>query len=432
LADLAIRHTTDLRPGIDPAQLLAFSERLGDSALISSRREAARVAYLAAPAPDRARHLWRYTDYAGLLPTGDMLRTTPCALSEPAPMPPAGGLVRMVPGGVPQLALSGEALAAGVEAWPLAAAPPRLQALIGATVSVGHGLFEAMSAAAWSTGLALRLPRSATLAGPLHVQVNAGAGNNLPRILVLAEEGARATIVEEHLGGGPEGATVAVTELLLGPGAQLDHVLIQRWRADARGHLTARARLARDATLRSTLASIGGGLAKLDLGALLDEPGARSELRGVVFGAGTQRLDHHTLHHHGAPHTSSSIDLKVALTGQARSAYTGLIRVDERAAGTEAVQENRNLLLSDDARAETIPELEILTDDVSCSHGATVAPVDPIQRFYLESRGVAPDESLRLIVGGFFEDTLARVPEALSGDLRAELTRRLGSVQGGA
>ena len=136
-------------------------------------------------------------------------------------------------------------------------------------------------------------------------------------------------------------------------------------------------------------------------------------------------MDHHTEHLHEAGKTHSNLDFKVALTGAARSAYTGMIRIARHAGGSEAYQENRNLLLSEDARAESIPELEILTDDVRCSHGATVAPLDDEQLFYLKSRGLPHSQAMRLIVYGFLDQTLQRLPEATRERIEALVAHRL-------
>jgi Fe-S cluster assembly protein SufD len=205
-------------------------------------------------------------------------------------------------------------------------------------------------------------------------------------------------------------------------------VLVQRWDQGVHGSHTLRAEVGRDADLLTVLAAQGGGVVKADLGATLTGHGAHSELVGVLLADGDQHLDHHTLHDHRAPHTWSNINLKVALSGHARSAYTGLIRIDPAAPGSEAYQENRNLLLSDHCRADTIPELEILTDDVVCTHGATVAPIDREQVFYLESRGLPTVGAQRLIVRGFVQGALERVPEGLRAGVEEQVERRLAAL----
>lgn len=162
---------------------------------------------------------------------------------------------------------------------------------------------------------------------------------------------------------------------------------------------------------------------------MLAGPGAHSEIVSIVAADGARHVDVHTVHDHRASHTRSNVTAKVALAGWARSVYTGLIRIEAQARGCEAFQENRNLRLSDAARADTIPELEILNDEVSCSHGATVGPLDDAERFYLESRGLSPREAERLIVEGFFADALARLPDVARPTLTAAVAAATAALR---
>ena len=149
---------------------------------------------------------------------------------------------------------------------------------------------------------------------------------------------------------------------------------------------------------------------------------------GLLFGSGYQHFDNHTLHDHRSGQTFSNINFKVVLRDKAVSAYTGLIKIENHAKGCQAYQENRNLLLSKGTRAETIPELEILNEDVSCSHGATIGPIDPMQVFYLESRGIRHDEAVRMVVSGFVSNTLQQVPDDLRERISAFVEQRLEGI----
>lgn len=438
------------RPALPETLVDELVRRLGETPAGADRRRRAAALYRALPEPDRVRHLWKYTDPARLLPAAAAGEPAapgepagPAAVAGPAAAAGDGAAPRWGAGGLPAAteagvvlrpglppALTSAAAAAGFALAPLAASD--LAARLEEAVPAGHGLFEALNTAAWDAGLAVRVPAGSAAAAPLRVVVPAGAGLRLPRLLVVAERGATATVVEEHHGGGAGDRVVGVTELFVAPGAELRHVVVQRWAAGVAGHLTARARLERDARLLTVLASLGGDAAKLDLGAVLAGEGARSELVGVALGTGRQHFDHHTTHEHRAGRTWSNLDFKVALAGRARSAYTGLIRIEAGAPHSEAYQENRNLMLSDACRADTIPELEILTDEVACTHGATVAPVDGEHLFYLRSRGLPAAEALRLIVRGFLETTLSRLPEALREEVEALVAPRLASLAGGA
>jgi Fe-S cluster assembly protein SufD len=153
---------------------------------------------------------------------------------------------------------------------------------------------------------------------------------------------------------------------------------------------------------------------------------------GVALGAGRQHFDLHTEHRHEASHTWSDIDVKVALTGRARSAYTGLSRIDESASSSEAYQEERNLLLSPRCRADAIPELEILNNEVRCTHGATTSPIEPEQLHYLRSRGLDAGQAQRLVVRGFFESLLRALPQGVGQRLEEQVERRLDHLLKGA
>ena len=160
----------------------------------------------------------------------------------------------------------------------------------------------------------------------------------------------------------------------------------------------------------------------------MNGPGAESNIYGLLFGTGRQHFDNHTLHRHTSGQTRSNIDFKVVLRDRALSAYTGLIRIENRAKGCEAYQENRNLLLNQGARAETIPELEILNEDVTCTHGATIGPIDPDMVFYLKSRGLTKPEAVQMIVSGFVSNTLKMVPEDLRHRITNFVEQRLDNI----
>lgn len=404
--------------------LAAFSRGNGESAGGAAWRRDAAAVLAATPLPDRVRHLWRYTDPTRLLPRS-LLQAPAAAPADAALLP--GPSVQLAAGQAPLL--GDAARRAGLRIAPLLHDAADAD-LLGRAVPAGHGFFEALNAAAWNAGLVIRVPAGAALERPLRVVVPAAAGCDLlPRLLVVVEAGASLVLVEEHVGGGPQGVVVGVTEILVGAGAEVRHVLVQRWQDGQVGHLTQRARLERDARFLGATAGLGGALAKLDLGAVLAAPGARSELVGVTMPQGRQHLDHHTTHQHLSGRTWSNIDFKAAVFDRARSAYTGLIRIEHDAPGSEAYQENRNLLLSATARADTIPELEILTDEVSCSHGATVAPLEPEQLFYLRSRGLTYDASREVIVRGFVEPTLRQLPEPLRQELTDLVAARLARLR---
>ncbi len=422
MADLALATVLDAK------DVETFSAGRGENAAALAWRLAAAEALGALALPDRVQHLWKYTDPAALLPSTPLL-TAGTAAAWYAPEMPAGPAVLLLPGEAPRL--NGAAAAAGLSVGPLFA-DPRDASLVGRAAPAAEGYFAALNAAAWSMGAVVRVPRGTDLAEPLRVLLPAQSAPVVTRLLVVAEEGSRATVVEDHVGGGPDSLVLGVTEVLVGANAEVRHVLVQRWQSGTRGHLLVRARTERDGRFFSATAGLGGQLAKTDVGSELAGPGARSELVGFALAEAKQRFDHHTRHVHTSGRTWSNIEYKVAAAGKSRSSYTGLIRIETDAPGSEAYQENRNLLLSEHAHADSIPELEILTDDVSCTHGATVAPVDDEQVFYLQSRGLPTTLAVRLIVRGFLESTLGQVPSPLREELEDLVAARLARVEGTA
>ena len=184
-------------------------------------------------------------------------------------------------------------------------------------------------------------------------------------------------------------------------------------------------------TLRSSAVALGGDYARLRSEALLQGENAESNQLAVYFGDGTQMLDFRTLQDHDAPRTRSDLLFKGAVEDDARSVYSGLVRLRPAAQKANAFQTNRNLVLTEGAGAESIPNLEIEANDVRCSHASTVGPIDDDQRYYLESRGVRPEEAERLIVLGFFDDVFTRLPVgALTRSLRRSVVDKLERTRG--
>ncbi|MFB3907196.1 MAG: Fe-S cluster assembly protein SufD [Candidatus Eisenbacteria bacterium] len=392
------------------------------AALIETIRLEGREALAHVPLPDRAQHLWRYTDPTEVVPPE---------------------IVSASDGGPPRLDLETvveadeAARAVGVLVLPLwqaaEALPEQVASIFGRLVPAAFGRPESLNASLWSAGHFVKIPRGAQVEVPIRILTTlAGAkGFRAVRNLIVVEEDASVTIVEESRGpdGSGAGAIVnEVTELFVAPGGQVRYAPIQHVGKKVVSHRTVRARLDREARLQMAIASFGAGLYKADLRVDLAGEGAESRMTGVVYGDGRQRADHHTVHDHVAPRTFSDIDFRVALADRARSAYTGLIRIAKNAPHCEAYQENKNLLLSEESRAESIPELEILTDEVRCKHGAAVGPVDPDQLFYLNSRGLAHADAMRIVVGGFLEQTLSQIPGTVADSLREETSRRLGGL----
>lgn len=270
------------------------------------------------------------------------------------------------------------------------------------------------------------VPRGAQLAEPLAIHNHlAGAGAaGFPQLQVVVGEGASAAIVERTTSSDDAVLTVPLTTLTVERGGRLDLVSVQQLGAAAWQLGSLVATVGQEANLRVGLVGLGGEYARLRTDCTLAGRGANGDLLAAYFGDGDQTLDFRTFQHHDAPDTTSNLLFKGAVGGRSRSVYTGLIRVDKEARGTNAFQTNRNVKLSDDAWAESVPNLEIETNDVRCSHASTVGPVDPEQRFYLESRGVPPLAADRLIVAGFFHEV---VRELAVGGVDAEITAAINA-----
>jgi Fe-S cluster assembly protein SufD len=233
---------------------------------------------------------------------------------------------------------------------------------------------------------------------------------NFPRLSVVAGDDSELTVVEVQASDGAPSLVVPVTEIAVGRAARVGHVTIQQLGMAAWQLGVQVSQLEAESTLRSTSVGFGGDYARLRTDCRMVGRGATGELDAIYFGEAAQTLDFRTFQTHVAPDCTSNLLYKGAGGGRARSVYTGLIRVGKDARGTNAFQTNRNIKLSEGAWAESVPNLVIENNDVHCSHASAVGPVDEEQRFYLESRGVTTEVAERLIVTGFFDEVLTRLP----------------------
>ncbi len=290
--------------------------------------------------------------------------------------------------------------------------------------------FRAHNAALWQHGLLVHVPAGVELDRPLVLRVaNTVAGGSLIwRVLVVAEPGARFTLIEESASSDPTLASYAntVTEIVVRDGARVEYVNVQSLSQATWLFSSGHASVERDAQLDWVAGGFGSAKGKAWIQNDLVGQGATSRVTGAYFADGSQHLDFDTFQLHAAPDTMSDFAFKGALRDSARTVWRGMIRVQPGAQKTNAYQENRNLLLSKAAVANSIPGLEILANDVRCTHGATLSPVNRDELFYLMARGLPRAEAERLIVRGFFQDILDRVPLAPVRDaLGAALEARI-------
>jgi Fe-S cluster assembly protein SufD len=290
--------------------------------------------------------------------------------------------------------------------------------------------FVARNKDAWTGGALVYVPRGKRLEMPALIAAvqDADAAALSFRTLIVLEEGAEAEVWEQWLStdSNPDSLFNTVTEIWVGPGANLRYVTAQGLSERSWVFATQRAEVERDANLDWVALGFGSGRGKVRMETRLAGQGSNARVTGAYAGNGTQHLDFDTTQEHAAENTTSDLAFRGVLEESATAVWRGMIRVERDAQKTNAYQENRNLMLSPTAHAVPIPGLEILANDVRCTHGATVGRVDREQLFYLMARGLSRREAERLIVRGFFEDVLARVGlepvrEALAAALEARI-----------
>ncbi|MEA2827663.1 MAG: Fe-S cluster assembly protein SufD [Actinomycetota bacterium] len=249
-----------------------------------------------------------------------------------------------------------------------------------------------------------------------------------PRTILAAGQDSQVTVVEHQASADVRALVDPVVQIDVADAARLRYLNVQNLgpRVSQVGYQSSR--IGRDASLNSNVVALGGDYARVRTDSRIDGKGGSAELNAVYFTDLERMHDFRTLQDHIAPSTTSNLLFKGAVQDHGRSVYSGMIRVRPEARGTNAFQTNRNLVLSEGAGAESVPNLEILTDDVSCSHASAVGPVDEEQLYYLESRGVPPVAAERLIVMGFLGEVLDRLPSpSLIAGVRATISQRLAS-----
>jgi Fe-S cluster assembly protein SufD len=291
--------------------------------------------------------------------------------------------------------------------------------------------FSAWHAAFWTGGTVLYVPRNVQIEEPLHslIGLSQPQGADLSHTLVVLEEGSSATLLEETASADANatGLHVGAVELLIGPEAALRYVQLQNWNprtyhfAHQAGHVD------RNGKLQWTVGGLGSRLAHIHQHVSLDGQGAEAQVNGVTFATDRQLISYYTQQTHNAPNTTSDLLYKEVLRDKARVVWRGMIKVEKAAQKTDGYQRSDALMLSPTCRCDSIPGLEILADDVRCTHGATAGRVDEEQIFYCMCRGLSRFEAMHLIVEGFFRTVYDRIPvEAVRETLSRTVERKLG------
>jgi Fe-S cluster assembly protein SufD len=292
--------------------------------------------------------------------------------------------------------------------------------------------FTALHAAFRTGGTFVYVPRNVQVPLPLQTltYVDEEGAAVFPHTLIVLDEGAELTFVDRYVSTDLERVlSDAVVEIHAGPNSRLQYVALQEWGSGVTHLSVQRMRIDRDARVRSLAVGLGADLARAEVEAALGGDGGSSEMLGMYFADGAQHFDHRSIQDHIGSRTASDLLYKGALRGRSRAIYTGTVIIERDAHKCDAYQTNRNVLLSDSAKADSVPNLEILTNDpVRCGHAASVGPVDESALFYLQSRGIPRKEAERLIVFGFFREVLDRVElpdvrESLERAIELELAR---------
>ena len=303
---------------------------------------------------------------------------------------------------------------------------------LGSLIESSENVFTARNAAEWAGGAFVYVPRGVKVEAPIvltAVQAQEGSALNW-RVLVVLEEGAEAEVWEQYASTAP-GLFTTVVELVVGENANLRFVTAQGLDEQSQIYGTQRAHVARDGKLDWVVLGFGAGYGKVFQNTILDGEGAEGKVTGAYALNGRQHLDFDTTQEHAAAHCNSDLAFRGILAGRSSAVWRGMIKVDEGAQETDAFQESRNLLISKKAHADAIPGLEILANDVRCTHAAAIAQIDPDQLFYLRARGLPLEQASRLVIEGFLAELVERFEEGPVRDaLAGALERRLATVLG--
>lgn len=424
----------------DQAEIL--STRKLEPEWLRAQRLRAYDAFAEAPMPSTREEEWRYTDIARILSFEGLELAEEHAPVQTVSALPEGLAALIEEGGdssaeLVQLDASvvrrevGEQLTSqGVILTSLEQAvqehPDLVQQYLGTAVSEEDGKFAAMNAANWTGGIFLYVPRNVRVELPVRSfrWITADGKSQFSRILIVAEENSEVAVMDEVASPDFSRQTLSngAAEIFAAEGAKVSYVSLQRWGSGVVHLTTDRLVAGRDAVITTLYTTLGSDVTRADVQCRLQAPGAHVDMLGLYLAEEKQHFDHETLQDHISPHASSNLLFKGVLDDEGRSVFRGLIRVHEGAQRTDAYQTNRNLILSKQARADSLPNLEIGADDVRCSHAATIGQLDEEELFYLLSRGIPRNEAVRLVIFGFFGEVLEQLELT---ELKAEVVRAI-------
>jgi Fe-S cluster assembly protein SufD len=427
----------DVPQGLSRERIEQVARQRGEPEWHIQRRLEAWERFSSLPLPSPKQEDWRYTDittlhledYAAVgwddAPVGDPPAQLPAFLTEN----PTIRVYHRAGFGF-EAHIPDELRAQGVQVRDLYEVlltnPEQMEADLGRLAPIPGDKLTLLHAAAWDSGLYVYLPPNVQVDGVIEIiHWFETPGLHCPHTMIVCEQGSAANIVQSFFS--PEGAAVFVlgaVEVFNKPNSDLRHAIVQRMGRESLFISSVDYEQRRDSRVQSLNVGLGARLGRTVLQHLMTEPGAEARPLGLFFGDGAQHLDFRTLQDHRVGHTTSDLLYKGALYDEAVSVFSGMIRVHPKAQHTDAYQANRNLLLSDAAQAYSIPNLEIGANEVRCTHGATIGPIQPDEVFYLRSRGIDPAAAEALIVMGFFEVVLREIKPS---DLRLSLQKLLAS-----
>jgi Fe-S cluster assembly protein SufD len=432
-------------PVLSDIQVEAIGRELGEPGWMIDTRRSALDVYRRLPMPSSREETWRHCDilrfpFAGLpleaLALSGRQKRAPSAWLRPVAGPGTGGQIALEDRATRIVSLDEDLQRAGVVFMTISQAahdhPDLLRALIGKVVSPSQGKFAALASVIFDAGIVLHVPKGVRIDRPLHASLwSSPGGMRAERLLVNIEEGAEATLFYEC--ASPESregaARLQITEVSVQSGATLRLFTSQAWGKNVVCVSHDQASIHRDGRLEWGFAHLGAGSSKTIAAVELLEPGAEARWNGLSFLTGNQQVNLSSWQNHRARGTTSEFLYKEALTDSSRSIWSGMVRVDPGAIGADGYQANRTLMLSDQAKAESIPGLEILADDVHCSHGVSIGELDPEEIFYLRSRGISAQDSRRLLIDGFFEPVLEKISQDdIRRRVRATLEEKLEAL----
>ena len=408
--------------GLTKAEFEQFLSTRSEPDWVTEMRRSAWEVFESKPVPSLRDEEWMRTDIRLFKWNADLLSVPDAGSATPGEgllkkNVDLGGDLVQVNGNVAKHALNAGLASRGVVFLPLEQALREKGALVREHLfkrafNVGYDKFSALHAAAFTGGALVYIPRGVKVEQPLRLHsIMTDGGVDRGHCLVILEDGAELTLLAECESETPNSAGLHCggVELVVGPNASLRYVNLQNWGdrvwhfAHKKGVVGARG------ALQWTIGALGSRLAKVNQHVELAGEHAQAQVNGVMFTEGKQHLSYHTLQHHRAPHCKSDLLYEGALQDESRTVWRGMIKVDPGAHKTDGYQRNDNLMLSESARADSIPGLEIEADDVRCTHGATVGRVEDEMVFYAQSRGLTKKEAVRTIVSGFFQKVFDRI-----------------------